>query len=97
VIFNKNEFSTGDFKLFKNELITINIEALAQYIRDKKLPSAELIWEKKCESTSFIKQMLQKADDQKDDDHQEAEYTTAKFKLITPPELPPAALLLHII
>jgi hypothetical protein len=41
--------------------------------------------------------MLQGADDQKDDDHQEAEYTTAKFELIIPSELPPAALLLHII
>jgi hypothetical protein len=41
--------------------------------------------------------MLQGANDQKDNDHQEAEYTTAKFKLITPPESPPAALLLHII
>jgi hypothetical protein len=41
--------------------------------------------------------MLQKADDQKDDDHQEAEYTIAKFELITPPESPLAILLLHII
>jgi hypothetical protein len=41
--------------------------------------------------------MLQGADDQEDDDHQEAEYTIAKFELITPPELPPAALLLHTI
>jgi hypothetical protein len=30
--------------------------------------------------------MLQGANDQKDDDHQEAEYITAKFKLITPSE-----------
>jgi hypothetical protein len=29
VIFNKNKFPIGDFELFKNELITINIEALA--------------------------------------------------------------------
>jgi hypothetical protein len=41
--------------------------------------------------------MLQKANDQKDDDHQEAEYITAKFKLITPFKLPSAALLLYII
>jgi hypothetical protein len=41
--------------------------------------------------------MLQGADDQKDDDHQEAKYTIAKFELITPPELPSAALLLYII
>jgi hypothetical protein len=41
--------------------------------------------------------MLQKADDQKDNDYQEAKYTIAKFELITPPESPPAALLLHII
>jgi hypothetical protein len=41
--------------------------------------------------------MLQKADDQKDNDYQKAEYTTAKFKLITPPKSPSAALLLHII
>jgi hypothetical protein len=41
--------------------------------------------------------MLQKANDQKNDDHQKAKYTTAKFKLITPPKLPPAALLLHTI
>jgi hypothetical protein len=41
--------------------------------------------------------MLQKANDQKNDDHQEAEYTIAKFELIIPSELPPAALLLHTI
>jgi hypothetical protein len=41
--------------------------------------------------------MLQKANDQKDDDHQKAKYITAKFKLITPFELFPAALLLYII
>jgi hypothetical protein len=41
--------------------------------------------------------MLQKANNQKDNDHQEAKYTTAKFKLITPPESPSAALLLYII
>jgi hypothetical protein len=41
--------------------------------------------------------MLQKANDQKDDDHQKAEYTTTKFKLITPPKSLSAALLLHII
>jgi hypothetical protein len=41
--------------------------------------------------------MLQGANDQKNDDHQEAEYITAKFKLITPSELPSAALLLYII
>jgi hypothetical protein len=75
----------------------INTKALIQYIRNKKLPSAELIWEKKCESTSFIKQMLQKANDQKDNDHQEAEYIITKFKLIIPPKSPSAALLLHII
>jgi hypothetical protein len=28
VIFNENEFSIGDFELFKNELIIINIKAL---------------------------------------------------------------------
>jgi hypothetical protein len=97
VIFNKNEFFTNNLQLFKNELITIDTKALAQYIRDKELPSAKLIWEKECESISPLEQMLQEADDQKDDDHQEAEYTTAKFELITPSELPPAALLLHII
>jgi hypothetical protein len=58
IIFNKNEFFTGDFELFKNELITINTKAFAQYIRDKKLSSAKLIWEKECESISPIKQML---------------------------------------
>jgi hypothetical protein len=63
VIFNENEFLIDDFEFFKNELIIINIKAFAQYIRDKKLPSAELIWEKECESTFPIKQMLQKADD----------------------------------
>jgi hypothetical protein len=63
VIFNKNEFSTDDLELFKNELITINTKAFAQYIRDKELPSAELIWEEECESTSPLKQMLQEADD----------------------------------
>jgi hypothetical protein len=41
--------------------------------------------------------MLQGADDQEDNDHQEAEYITAKFELITPPESPSAALLLHTI
>jgi hypothetical protein len=41
--------------------------------------------------------MLQKANYQKDDDHQKAEYTTAKFELITPPESSSAALLLYII
>jgi hypothetical protein len=41
--------------------------------------------------------MLQKADDQKDNNHQEAEYTRAKFKLVTTPESPSAALLLYII
>jgi hypothetical protein len=41
--------------------------------------------------------MLQKANDQKNDDHQEAKYTTAKFELITPPESSLAALLLYII
>jgi hypothetical protein len=41
--------------------------------------------------------MLQKANDQKDDDHQEAEYTIAKFELIALPKSPPAALLLHTI
>jgi hypothetical protein len=41
--------------------------------------------------------MLQGANDQKDDDYQEAEYITAKFKLITPFELFLAALLLYII
>jgi hypothetical protein len=41
--------------------------------------------------------MLQKANDQKDNNHQEAKYTTVKFKLITPPESPLAALLLYII
>jgi hypothetical protein len=51
VIFNENEFSIGNFELFKNELIIINTKALAQYIKDKKLSSAELIWEKECEST----------------------------------------------
>jgi hypothetical protein len=50
-----------------------------------------------CESISSIKQMLQGANDQKDDDHQKAEYITAKFKLITPFELFLAALLLYII
>jgi hypothetical protein len=69
VIFNENEFPINNFELFKNELITINTEALAQYIRNKELPSAELIWKKECESTSPIKQMLQKANDQKDNDH----------------------------
>jgi hypothetical protein len=63
VIFNENEFFIGDFELFKNELMIIDIKAFAQYIRDKKLPSAELIWEKECESISFIKQMLQEAND----------------------------------
>jgi hypothetical protein len=63
VIFNENEFPIGDFEFFKNELIIIDIEALAQYIRDKELPSAELIWEKKCESIFSIEQMLQGADD----------------------------------
>jgi hypothetical protein len=29
VIFNENEFFTGNFELFKNELITINTEAFA--------------------------------------------------------------------
>jgi hypothetical protein len=29
VIFNENEFFTGDFELFKNELMTINTKALA--------------------------------------------------------------------
>jgi hypothetical protein len=29
VIFNENEFFINDFKLFKNELITIDTEALA--------------------------------------------------------------------
>jgi hypothetical protein len=43
VIFNENEFPINNFELFKNELITINTKALAQYIRNKKLPSAELI------------------------------------------------------
>jgi hypothetical protein len=97
VIFNENEFPIGDFEFFKDELMIIDTKALAQYIRDKTLPSAELIWKEKCESTSPIKQMLQGADDQKNDDHQEAKYTTAKFKLITPPKLPPIVLLLHII
>jgi hypothetical protein len=41
--------------------------------------------------------MLQKANDEKNNDHQEAKYTTAKFKLITPPELPLVILLLYII
>jgi hypothetical protein len=41
--------------------------------------------------------MLQEADDQEDNDHQEAEYITAKFELITPFESSSAALLLHII
>jgi hypothetical protein len=41
--------------------------------------------------------MLQKANDQKDDDYQKAEYITAKFKLITIFELPSAVLLLYII
>jgi hypothetical protein len=43
IIFNENEFLIGNFELFKNELITINTEIFAQYIRNKKLPSAELI------------------------------------------------------
>jgi hypothetical protein len=58
VIFNENEFLINNFELFKDELMIIDTEALAQYIRDKKLPSAELIWEEECESTSPIKQML---------------------------------------
>jgi hypothetical protein len=41
--------------------------------------------------------MLQKANDQKDNDYQKAEYITAKFELITPFESFSAALLLHII
>jgi hypothetical protein len=41
--------------------------------------------------------MLQKADDQKNDNYQKAKYITAKFELITPSELPSAALLLYII
>jgi hypothetical protein len=41
--------------------------------------------------------MLQEANDQKNNDHQKAEYIIAKFKLITPPESPLAALLLYII
>jgi hypothetical protein len=41
--------------------------------------------------------MLQKTNNQKDNDHQKAEYLIAKFELITPFELPLAALLLHII
>jgi hypothetical protein len=69
VIFNENEFLTGNFELFKDELITINTEAFIQYIRNKKLSSAELIWKKKCESTSPIKQILQKANNQKDNDY----------------------------
>jgi hypothetical protein len=69
MIFNKNEFFIGDFEFFKDELMIIDTKALAQYIRDKKLSSAELIWEKECESISSIKQMLQEADDQKNDDH----------------------------
>jgi hypothetical protein len=77
--------------------VSLAREALAQYIRDKELPSAELIWEEKCESTSSIEQMLQKADDQEDNDYQEAKYTTAKFELITPSESFSAALLLYII
>jgi hypothetical protein len=44
-----------------------------------------------------IKQMLQKANDQKNNNHQKAKYITAKFKLITPFELPSAVLLLYII
>jgi hypothetical protein len=72
VIFNENEFFIGNLELFKNELMTINTKTFAQYIRDKELPSAKLIWEEECESTSPLEQMLQKADDQEDDDHQEA-------------------------
>jgi hypothetical protein len=41
--------------------------------------------------------MLQKVNDQKDNDHQEAEYTTAKFELITSFKSFSAALLLYII
>jgi hypothetical protein len=41
--------------------------------------------------------MLQKADNQKNDDHQEIEYTTAKFELITPSKSFLAALLIYII
>jgi hypothetical protein len=41
--------------------------------------------------------MLQEVNNQKDDDYQDAKYTTAKFELITPLESPSAALLLHII
>jgi hypothetical protein len=77
--------------------MTINTKALVQYIRNKELPSAELIWEKECESTSSIEQMLQKANNQKNNDYQKAEYITAKFKLTISFELPLAILLLYII
>jgi hypothetical protein len=63
VIFNENEFLINNFELFKDELIIIDTKAFAQYIRNKELSSAELIWEEECESTSPIKQMLQKAND----------------------------------
>jgi hypothetical protein len=55
VIFNKNEFFIGNLEFFKNELMIINTKTLAQYIRDKKLPSAKLIWEEECESTFSLK------------------------------------------
>jgi hypothetical protein len=41
--------------------------------------------------------MLQKTNDQKDNDYQKAKYTTAKFKLIIPPKSPLVILLLYII
>jgi hypothetical protein len=41
VLFNEDEFCTGDLNLFKDELLTINTEALSEYVKQHALPDAE--------------------------------------------------------
>jgi hypothetical protein len=41
VLFNENEFCTKNLNLFKNELLTIDTEALSEYVKQHALPNAE--------------------------------------------------------
>jgi hypothetical protein len=41
VLFNENEFCTEDLNLFENELLTIDTEALSEYVKQHALPDAK--------------------------------------------------------
>jgi hypothetical protein len=94
--------------ILKNELLTIDTHALAQYIRDHVLQNEEDLSESSSEELP-AEELLQLPEDEESAGHPESEdaspdsteepypFTTAKFALMIPPDTPPSALLAHII